>query len=196
MRKNIYIFIFLLFSFHCIAGPKDLEEFYQEFSGRISIDGNDLYIQRIIHFPGLKQEEVMNKVKLYVSDRIERKETDNASNSDITYNYNSIIITETKNNLSMGKLGGSNTYGGVKYIYKIEVEDERIRVTMFISGYNYFKWYISAKEAYPFNEKSNKAYRKSMKNLLHSFHIYTTKTFDSIKTEISLIEKRNSIDEW
>ena len=46
--KNLYVFFaFLLFSLNSIAGPKDLEEFYTEFSGKISIDGNDLYIQRI-----------------------------------------------------------------------------------------------------------------------------------------------------
>ena len=195
--KNLYVFFaFLLFSLNSIAGPKDLEEFNTEFSGKISIDGNDLYIQRIIHFPGLNQDDIMKKVKLYISDRIERKETDRVSNSDITYNTNSIILTETKRNLSMGKLSGGKFYGSVEYVYKFEVKDERIRATMFISGYHYGNFDVSAKVSYPFNEKTNKPYRKTMKNLLQSFYIYATETFDNVKAVINSIEKGNSVDEW
>ena len=35
-----------------------------------------------------------------------------------------------------------------------------------------------------------------MKNLLQSFYIYATETFDNVKAVINSIEKGNSVDEW
>lgn len=199
MKKYLQILFALLLSVNCFGkdhSATNLAEFQSEFKGLIEMDGKTLYIQRIIPIDGMHKDALMNGVKCYISNRIERKSNGKSSNSDIIYDQDAIIVTECSPSLYLGKYGVTKFYGRVYYVYKFEIKDERVRLTMFINSYDYGNFTLAVDEFYPFSKERNKYFIKSAKALFHTFIDYANSTFSSFPEDLRKCNSSRSATDW
>lgn len=195
MKIFIQIILALLLSVNCFGkdhSAENMAEFQSEFKGLIEMDGKTLYIQRVIPFDNMNKEALMNGIKCYISNRIERKSTGQSSNSDIIYDDDAIIVTECS---PVFKVAGG-WYCRVNYVYKFEAKEGRVRVTMFINSYDVGKWTHTVDKYYPFVKERNKPFVKTSKALFHAFVDYANSTFSSFPEELRNCNSKRSNDDW
>lgn len=199
MRRFFQIVFAIMISINCFGkdhSATNLAEFQSEFKGLIEMDNKTLYIQRIIPLNNMNKETIMNGIKYYISSRIERKSNGKSSNSDIIYDDDAIIVTECSPAFNLGKIGLTKYYGRVYYVYKFEIKEERVRVTMFINSYDYGSFNLTVDEFYPFVKERNKYFIKTSKALFHAFIDYANSTFSSFPEELKNCASKRSVSDW
>ena len=161
---------------------KRIKEFKEEFKGIYIVDGTDIYIQRVIEFPNTSKEKLTQMVRDYASRRLERLGV-NASNSNVKYHRDAYIMIEQSPAFRISRWLNSSE----RYTYRIEIKENRIRVTISLNEvqWGYFKARTS--EFYPFT--------KVIKGEIHmkKFSEYAMGILDSIKDEM---QDEVSDDNW
>ena len=164
---------------------KRIKEFKEEFKGIYIVDGTDIYIQRVIEFPNTSKEELTQMVKDYASRRLERLGV-NASNSTVKYHRDAYIMIEQSPAFHISRWLNSSE----RYTYRIEIKENRIRVTISLNEiqWGYFK--VRASEFYPFIKDDRKG---SFKKHMRLFADYALNILDNIKNEM---QDEVSDDNW
>ena len=152
---------------------KRIKEFKEEFKGIYIVDGTDIYIQRVIEFPNTSKEELTQMVKDYASRRLERLGV-NASNSNVKYHRDAYIMIEQSPAFHISRWLNSSE----RYTYRIEIKDNRIRVTISLNEVQWGNFKVRTSEFYPF--------AKVIKGEIHmkKFSEYAMSILDSIKDDM------------
>lgn len=199
MKKYTLAIIALLFTLTCFGkdhSVENMEEFKSEFKGLIEIQDKTLYLQRVIPFDGESKESLYNDIKNYINSRVERKSNGKSSNSDVIYDNDAIIVTECSPSLFLGKIGITKFYGRVYYVYRFEVKEGKIRLTIYINSYDYGNFTLTVDEFYPFVKERNKHFVKTAKALFHAFVDYVNSTFSTFPEDLRNIRKQRVLDDW
>ena len=178
--QKMILFTALILSFNNTINASDRpKDFMKEFKDIYIVDGQDIYIQRIIDFPNTTKDELNQKVKMYISRRLERLGKDN-SNSNVKYYRDAYIMIVVSPAFKINFAFNSFE----KYTYRIEVKDNKIRATISL---NEVVWgnLIPTKDFYPFKKIA------SSKKHMRLFAEYATEILDSIKDDIKNEHKNN-----
>lgn len=132
IKGFLLIFGFLQFA-HAFAQETQIRKsFYKELSTVYTIEGNDIFIRRIMTFPGKCRDELDSKVGLWLSNRIERRNSpEYINNADVTYRDYSYMFSERTPNFCIMFGFYSHAY----YNLVVEIKEERIRMTAYITSY-------------------------------------------------------------
>lgn len=152
---------------------KRIKEFKEEFKGIYTIDGTDIYIQRVIEFPNTSKEELTQMVKDYASRRLERLGK-NASNSNVKYFRDAYIMIEESPWLKIGLMYKSFQ----RYTYRIEIKDNRIRATISLNEVGWPPSIVPSNIFYPFSKVM------SGKKHMERFAEYALAIINSIKDDM------------
>lgn len=152
---------------------KRIKEFKEEYKGIYTVDGTDIYIQRVIEFPNISKEELTQMVKDYISRRLERL-GEKASNSNVKYYRDAYIMIEQSPAFHINRWMNSSE----RYTYRIEIKDNRIRVTISLNEVQWGNFKVRTSEFYPFT--------KVIKGEIHmkKFSEYAMSILDSIKDDM------------
>lgn len=155
---------------------KRIKEFKEEFKGIYTIDGTDIYIQRVIEFPNTSKEKLTQMVRDYASRRLERLGV-NASNSNVKYHRDAYIMIEQSPAFRISRWMNSSE----RYTYRIEIKENRIRVTISLNEiqWGYFK--VRTSEFYPFTKDNRQGH---LKKHMRQFADYALNILDNIKNEM------------
>ncbi|WP_196381298.1 DUF4468 domain-containing protein, partial [Bacteroides thetaiotaomicron] len=105
------------------------KEFDNKYASRFKMIDDNIVIQKVIEFPNMNKDELYNKAKRYMDDRILKKYTAESTNTDYSYTNYSLIITENKIDFLWSKsLVTMNA--SIRYIYKLEIKDSKLRATI------------------------------------------------------------------
>lgn len=164
---------------------KRITEFKEEFKGIYTVNGTDIYIQRVIEFPNTSKEVLTQMVKEYMSRRLERL-GERVSSSNVDYYRDSAYTLIEHSPIFKQTLGP----GTVEvYIYKIEIKDNKLRATITLKEViNGPQFRYLTQDYYPF-VKGWKEQKKHMR----SFADYALDVLDSIKDDI---QDELSDDDW
>lgn len=127
------------------------KSFYEELSSIYTIEGDEIYIREVMQFPGKTKDQLESKVRDWLSNRIERRNSpDMISNSDITYRNNTFMFSERTPHLKLTFAFASYA----NYNLVIEIKDGRIRATAYISSYWWGETFpnLPANKFYPFKK--------------------------------------------
>ena len=162
--------------------------FYEELSSIYTIEGDEIYIREVMQFPGKTKDQLESKVRDWLSNRIERRNSpDMISNSDITYRNNAFMFSERTPYLKINFAFASYA----NYNLVIEIKDGRIRTTAYISSYWWGETFpdLAAYKFYPFKKIGGG------EKMLKLTANYLQETFQDLKTTI-LSNSRKTDDEW
>lgn len=180
ITKNVYIklliitILFLCFSTTTWAQRKISEKEYESnYANKYELRDNNIVIQTILDFPGMNKEELYKRAKDYLDDRIQKKYTTESTNTDYSYTNYSLIITEEKNDFLWIKTILSPFYAVAKYIYKLEVKDNRIRATIIVFSIKQPEYNIEFKDIFPFTNKL----KSKMRRVIADFVDYSDELF-------------------
>lgn len=185
--SNFLFVIFILISFNSYGQNRISEkEFEIKYANSFKLVDNNIEIQRVIQFPTLKKEDLIKRVKFYFDDRIQKKYTSTASNSDYSYSDDSFIITEELEKIQWNKF--PVTYAKISYIYKLEIKDYKIRATIIMYSFKQPEYYgIELKDCFPFTNKL----KRKMLNIISDFIDYSENLFDQAQKSIENIDFNN-----
>ena len=198
ITKNVYIklliitILFLCFSTTTWAQRKISEKEYESnYANKYELRDNNIVIQTILDFPGMNKEELYKRAKDYLDDRIQKKYTAESTNTDYSYTNYSLIITEEKNNFLWIKTILGPFYAVVKYIYKLEVKDNRIRATIIVFSIKQPEYNIEFKDIFPFTNKL----KSKMRRVIADFVDYSDELFTHTQKGIEAPQIKTD-DNW
>lgn len=169
----------------CYADNVIHENFYSEgLDNFYTITDKGLIVTRIIEFPGISSEELYKKVLNYFAFREEHmtKEDDSTSyglsrvSPQFLNRPNSLAIRESST--AVKKLGTDAHY--CNYLYRVEVKNEKIRVTFFLNFFVYDLREYYALEVFPYTKEQSKPAIKCLKQ----WKIYFNEILDSLKADL------------
>lgn len=198
ITKNVYIklliitILFLCFSTTTWAQRKISEKEYESnYANKYELRDNNIVIQTILDFPGMNKEELYKRAKDYLDDRIQKKYTTESTNTDYSYTNYSLIITEEKNDFLWIKTILSPFYAVAKYIYKLEVKDNRIRATIIVFSIKQPEYNIEFKDIFPFTNKL----KSKMRRVIADFVDYSDELFTHTQKGIEAPQIKTD-DNW
>ncbi|MBR5542044.1 MAG: hypothetical protein IKU64_06780 [Bacteroides sp.] len=160
------------------------KSFYEELSSIYTIEGDEIYIREVMQFPGKTKDQLESKVRDWLSNRIERRNSPNmVNNSDITYRNNTFMFSERTRKWGVGVYANYNLV--------IEIKEGRVRLTAYISSY----WWgesgpeIPSQNFYPFKSISDG------KRMLKLTGEYILEQFQDFKKAM-LSETKRPDDDW
>lgn len=159
-----------------------LKKFEEEYKNRIHVEGTNIVFRKIFEYPQLKKEELYERAKAYLDDRILKKYVSESTNTDFSYSDMSLIITETKNDFLWEKTFITKVNFSIEYIIKLEIKDYKVRASILPSKFQHYNSSYDFKEYWPFTDK----YKKLMqKRILYQLVDYTDVLFDHIEKGIA-----------
>lgn len=164
------------------------KSFYEELSSIYTIEDDEIYIREVMQFPGKTKDQLESKVRDWLSNRIERRNSpDMISNSDITYRNNAFMFSERTPGFKINFAFAAYA----NYNLVIEIKDGRIRTTAYISSYWWGETFpnLAAYKFYPFKKIGGG------EKMLKLTANYLQETFQDLKTTI-LSNSRKIDDEW
>ena len=105
-----------------------LKKFEEEYKNRIHVEGTNIVFRKIFEYPQLKKEELYERAKAYLDDRILKKYVSESTNTDFSYSDMSLIITETKNDFLWEKTFITKVNFSIEYIIKLEIKDYNLLI--------------------------------------------------------------------
>ena len=193
MKHYCTLLVFLVISLTTIAQDRkniSEEEFNRNYANKFTIVGENIELQRIFQFPNIDKEELYRRAKAYLDDRIQKKYASISTNANYSYTDYSLIITEAVDNLRWGKsLPKMNCIA--KYIYKLEVKDQRVRATIIFYSLKQPEYHgLELTDLFPFTNKL----KRKMRRILADFIDYSDKLFEHTQKGLSL--DKLSEDDW
>ena len=203
-KMKIFIFIVTLLFTSVVSYSQILEsewkfekDFEKEFAGKYYIDDETSTMQipsEIIRFPNMTKEVISERVKSFADYRVQfrtnkaDKSRFPSSESIILVKEDSVImLSESSPHIKSGKDLMMDNYVAYNYTYKIEVKDERIRVSVALVGSTNI---VGGLESWP----KTKYFKKHSRKALTFFHTYIMDLFKQTETWILNSDKKNS--EW
>lgn len=183
MKQTIALlaaFLYSIFGTYC--QNISLKEFDEEYKGRIHAEGTNIVFRKIFEYPQFKKEELYERAKAYLDDRIQKKYVSESTNTDFSYSDMSLIITETKDDFIWEKTFISKVYFSIEYVLKLEIKDYKVRATIMPSRFLHFDNYYDFKECWPFTDRLKK---NMQKRILYQLVDYTDALFDHIENGIA-----------
>ncbi len=167
------------------------KEFDNKYASRFKMIDDNIVIQKVIEFPNMNKDELYNKAKRYMDDRILKKYTAESTNTDYSYTNYSLIITENKIDFLWSKsLVTMNA--SIRYIYKLEIKDSKLRATISARSFAIPTFpYLEFKDWFPYKDKM----KKYMRRLLVQFVDYSDELFEHTKKGIETPPVKVE-DEW
>lgn len=154
MKRLFLPFLFILI----LLSPKashaeDGKEFINRYKNCSLTDGCVVY-SKVCDFKNKDKKQLLEQSKIYFDTRIQTKATASSTNTDYSYTDNSLIITEEYNEILVSKT--PKLYAAMEYIYRMDIKDEKIRLSIICSKFWLAGQWFLIKNYYPFNEKSKR----------------------------------------